>query len=80
MSWFRTRGTVLIKAYGFRNSPGNFGVYAAALLDWHAVGGGPDDPKLRIGKASMSAMVLAVRWMSTAQSRESSECGLGRPF
>ena len=38
----------------------------AALLDRHAHGGGPDGPKLRIGEGEHIAMVLAVRWMSTA--------------
>jgi hypothetical protein len=29
MSWFGTRGTVLIKGYGFRNSSGNRAIFAA---------------------------------------------------
>jgi hypothetical protein len=31
----------------------------AALLDWHPVGGVPDDPKLRIGQGEHVGMVLA---------------------
>ena len=38
----------------------------AALLRRHAVGGGPDGPKLRVGEGDHVVMVVPARSMSTA--------------
>jgi hypothetical protein len=37
MSWFGTRGIVLTKGYGFRNSSGSFSSFASSLLHHHPV-------------------------------------------